>query len=201
MYVIALFLLTFSSAQAQNTTVSGKVSDSKGAPLEGVTIKEKGTNNATKADANGAFKIVVKQKAELQFSVIGFATKEVSAANASNVSLTESVDDLSEVVVTALGVKREKKALGYSIQEVKGENLTFAKSVDVSSSLVGKVAGVKLIGSPSSTFDNADIIIRGVTGLGLAAPIFVVDGTITNQSAVIMDNIENISVLKVLESQ
>ena len=196
MYVIALFLLTFSSAQAQNTTVSGKVSDSKGAPLEGVTIKEKGTNNATKADANGAFKIVVKQKAELQFSVIGFATKEVSAANASNVSLTESVDDLSEVVVTALGVKREKKALGYSIQEVKGENLTFAKSVDVSSSLVGKVAGVKLIGSPSSTFDNADIIIRGVTGLGLAAPIFVVDGTITNQSAVIMDNIENISVLK-----
>lgn len=195
-YIIVALFLTMNSAQAQNTTVSGKVTDSKGAPLEGVTIKEKGTNNATKADAAGAFKLSVKPKAILQFSATGFAAKEVSAANASNVSLSETVDNLSEVVVTALGVKREKKALGYSIQEVKGENLTVAKSVDVSSSLVGKVAGVQLIGSPSSTFDNADIIIRGVTGLGLAAPIFVVDGTITNQSAVIMDNIENISVLK-----
>jgi TonB-linked SusC/RagA family outer membrane protein len=82
------------------------------------------------------------------------------------------------------------------VQEVKGENLTVAKSLDLSSSLAGKVAGVQLVGSPSSTFDNADILIRGVTGLGPQAPIFVVDGTITNQSAVIMDNVESVSVLK-----
>ncbi|MGI8892188.1 MAG: SusC/RagA family TonB-linked outer membrane protein, partial [Bacteroidia bacterium] len=83
-----------------------------------------------------------------------------------------------------------------AVQEVKGENLTIAKSMDLSSSLAGKIAGVQLVGSPSSTFDNADIMIRGVTGLGLSIPIFVVDGTITNQSAVIMDNIETVSVLK-----
>ena len=112
------------------------------------------------------------------------------------ITLSSADKELSEVVVTALGIKREKKALGYAVQEVKGENLTIAKSLDVSSSLAGKVAGVQLVGSPSSTFDNADILIRGVTGLGPSSPIFVVDGTITNQSAVIMDNVENISVLK-----
>ena len=110
--------------------------------------------------------------------------------------MKEEVDNLSEVVVTALGVKREKKALGYAVQEVKGENLTVAKSLDISTSLAGKVAGVQLVGSPSSSFDNADILIRGVTGLGPQAPIFVVDGTITNQSGVILDNIESVSVLK-----
>ena len=108
----------------------------------------------------------------------------------------EQTGTMDEVVVTALGVKREKKALGYAVQEVKGENLSVAKSLDVSSSLAGKVAGVQLVGSPSSTYDNADILIRGVTGLGPQSPIFVVDGTITNQSAVIMDNVESISVLK-----
>nr|MBP7345819.1 SusC/RagA family TonB-linked outer membrane protein [Sediminibacterium sp.] len=71
-----------------------------------------------------------------------------------------------------------------------------AKSLDISTSLAGKVAGVQLVGSPSSSFDNADILIRGVTGLGPQAPIFVVDGTITNQSGVILDNIESVSVLK-----
>lgn len=95
-----------------------------------------------------------------------------------------------------MGVRREKKALGYAVQEVKGEDLTIAKSVDVSSSLAGKIAGVQLVGSPSSTFDNADIIIRGVTGLGVSTPLFIVDGTPTNQSAVIMDNVESVSVLK-----
>ena len=86
--------------------------------------------------------------------------------------------------------------MGYAVQEVKGENLTVAKSLDISTSLAGKVAGIQLVGSPSSSFDNADILIRGVTGLGPQAPIFVVDGTITNQSAVILDNIETVSVLK-----
>ena len=124
--------------------------------------------------------------------------REGSAAASEEIKrrVLASESSLEEVVVTALGIKREKKALGYSIQEVKGENLTFARSVDVSSSLAGKVAGVQLVGSPSSTYDNASILIRGVTGLGPVAPIFVVDGTITDQSAVIMDNVESLSVLK-----
>jgi TonB-linked SusC/RagA family outer membrane protein len=123
---------------------------------------------------------------------------EYSVGNESEITIkTQATSAMEEVVVTALGIKREKKALGYSMQEVKGDNLTIAKSLDVSSSLAGKVAGVQLVGSPSSTFDNADIIIRGVRDLGqLSAPLFVVDGTVTNQSAVIMDNVEALSVLK-----
>lgn len=193
--MLAMFF-SLNIALAQTTTVTGKITDAKGAPVESATVKEKGTSNATNADANGLFKITVKQNAVLQISATGFASFEVAAAKASKITLQESVDNLSEVVVTALGVKREKKALGYSVQEVKGENLTIAKSTDVSTSLAGKVAGIQVVGSPSSAFDNGSILIRGVTGLGPQEPIFVVDGTITNQSAVLMDNVENLSVLK-----
>lgn len=187
---------TWTLAVAQKVEVSGKVTDKQGAPVAGATISEKGTRNATMAEADGSFKITVAQTAKLVISATGFQPVEVAASSASSIQLTASESNLSEVVVTALGVKREKKALGFSLQEVKGENLTIAKSVDVSSSLAGKVAGVQLIGSPSSTFDNANIIIRGVQGLGVNTPLFVVDGTITDQSAVLMDNVENISVLK-----
>ncbi|TAF50086.1 MAG: SusC/RagA family TonB-linked outer membrane protein, partial [Sphingobacteriia bacterium] len=195
LFLLCLLLGT-SSAWAQKTTFKGKLSDNKGNPLVAATVREKGTNNATKTDDKGNYSLSADAKAILQISAIGYGSKEVPAASAGDVFLTESVDNLNEVVVTALGFKREKKALGYAVQEVKGENLTVAKSIDVSSSIVGKVAGVQLVGSPSSTFDNANILIRGVTGLGPVAPIFVVDGTITDQSAVLMDNVENLSVLK-----
>lgn len=196
LYLMLAMFFSLNIALAQTTIVNGKITDANGAPVEAATVREKGTNNAVKADANGVYSISVKQKAVLQFSATGFANLELPATNASKVILKEQVDNLSEVVVTALGVKREKKALGYSVQEVKGENLTIARSQDVSSSLAGKVAGVQLVGSPSSAFDNGSILIRGVTGLGPVSPIFVVDGTITDQSAVIMDNVDNLSVLK-----
>ncbi|RYF44900.1 MAG: SusC/RagA family TonB-linked outer membrane protein, partial [Chitinophagaceae bacterium] len=103
---------------------------------------------------------------------------------------------LSTVVVTGLGRTTQTAAIGYSVGSVDGEKLSVAKNTDVSTALAGKIAGVQLIGSPSSTFGNADIIIRGVKGLGLSSPLFVVDGTPTAQENVIMDNVENISVLK-----
>ncbi len=181
---------------AQKVTISGKVIDAQGQPLAGASIREKGTRVGASADAEGLFNITVNQGATLLISSAGFKEIETPAKEGMKVTMVDMASDLEEVVVTALGVKREKKALGYAVQEVKGENLTVAKSIDVSSSLVGKVAGVQLVGSPSSTFDNADLLIRGVTGLGPQSPIFVVDGTITNQSAVLMDNIEAVSVLK-----
>ena len=195
--LLAVLVLCIASASAQKITITGKVTDPSGNPLPRASITEKGTKSGTVANDLGVFSISVPANAKLLISATGYEVKEVVAGNNLNVQLFLSTGDLSEVVVTtALGVKREKKALGYSVQEVKGENLTLAKSLDVSSSLVGKVAGVQIVGSPSSTFDNADILIRGVTGLGPQAPIFVVDGTITNQSAVIMDNVDNVSVLK-----
>lgn len=191
-----IMLACWASAYAQKVTVSGKVLDSLGAPIAGASITEKGTNAGTSADGTGSFTISVRPGAKLIISSAGFQQIEVAATDGITVNLMSGSSNLEEVVVTALGVKREKRALGFSLQEVKGENLTIAKSVDVSSSLAGKVAGVQLVGSPSSTFDNANIIIRGVQGLGASSPLFVVDGTITDQSAVLMDNVENISVLK-----
>ena len=172
-----LFVLT--GLFAQKITVSGKVTDPNGNPLPRASIKEKGTKNGTIANDMGVFSISVPPGAKLIISATGHEVKEVTAENDLSVQLAFATGELSEVVVTtALGVKREKKALGYSVQEVKGENLTVAKSTDLSSSLVGKVAGVQFVGSPSSTFDNADILIRGVTGLGPNPRLFIVDGTL-----------------------
>lgn len=193
-----LLVLTSVLSFAQNRTVSGRVIDQNGDPVPLATVTVKNANNTVTADVNGLFNINAKTGDVLLITGVGFGAKEVTITSDASytVSMQRQNQEMSEVVVTALGIRREKKAVGYAVQEVKGENLTVAKSLDVSSSLAGKIAGVQLVGSPSSTFDNADIIIRGVTGLGISAPIFVVDGTITNQSAVIMDNVESISVLK-----
>lgn len=184
------------SAFAQKD-VTGKVTDENGNPLASISIKVKGSKTGTTTLSNGTFKISAPSNAILEISGVGYASATIAVASGNfNVTLKSEVKEIDEVIVTALGIKREKKALGYSVQEVKGADLTVAKSVDLSSSLVGKVAGVQIQGSPSSTYDNADILIRGVTGLGPQNPIFVVDGTITNQSAVLMDNVESVSVLK-----
>ena len=198
LYTVLASLLFYTVSFAQTRTVSGTIVDAGGQPIDGASIIVKSTGTGSSADSRGNFKISAKTGDILVISAVNFASVEYKLGSESEVRivLEKASTQMEEVVVTALGIRREKKALGYSIQEVKGENLTIAKSTDVSSSLVGKIAGVQLVGSPSSTFDNADIIIRGVTGLGLQSPIFVVDGTITNQSAVIVDNIENVSVLK-----
>ncbi len=195
---LMMALLCFVVNAIGQTQVSGKVADEKGAPVPSASVVVKGTNTGVASDAAGNFRINAKSGDVLVVSSVNFQTREikVGAGSTVNVTLTTLESSLSEVVVTALGIKREKKALGYAVQEVKGENLTVAKSIDVSSSIIGKVSGVQLVGSPSSTFDNANILIRGVTGLGPVSPIFVVDGTITDQSAVLMDNVENLSVLK-----
>lgn len=197
MSLTTMLVLVCGLAIAQVRTITGTVKNDKGEAVPFATVTVKGSTRTTTADAQGKFSIGASAGEVLVFSSAGQQTSEVSVGSGASVNaVLASESSLDEVVVTALGIKREKKALGYSIQEVKGENLTFARSVDVSSSLAGKVAGVQLVGSPSSTYDNASILIRGVTGLGPVAPIFVVDGTITDQSAVIMDNVESLSVLK-----
>ncbi|MCF8454182.1 MAG: carboxypeptidase-like regulatory domain-containing protein, partial [Pedobacter sp.] len=185
---------------AQERTVTGTVTAKEdGLPLPGVSIKVKGGTAGTSTSADGKFSLRVPSNAEsLVFTYIGYKTTEgtIPPSNVLNVSLVTDATLISEVIVTALGESRERKSLGYSVQEVKGESLTVAKSMDISSSLAGKVAGVQLQGSPSSTFDNANIIIRGISGLGVANPLYVVDGTPTLQESVIMDNVESITVLK-----
>lgn len=193
LFVCSTFLL------AQQKQFTGKVTDKNGQPVGNASVRIKGTTTGTTAGLDGSFLINANTGDVLEISAVGLGMlthKLGSSPSLGTLTMELNETALDEVVVTAFGIKREKKALGYAVQEVKGADLTIAKSTDVSSSLAGKVAGVKLIGSPSSSFDNADVIIRGVTGLGINPPLFIVDGTVSDQSAVIMDNVESLSVLK-----
>ncbi|MBT1699496.1 SusC/RagA family TonB-linked outer membrane protein [Fulvivirgaceae bacterium PWU4] len=208
---------------AQDRTISGKVTSKEdGSPLPGINVIVKGTTVGTTTDADGGYSVSVPNSGTiLVFSFIGLATQEVEIGSrtAINIDMEQDVTQLTEVIVTALGEKREKKAIGYAVQEVKGDKLTFAKSTDINSALAGKVAGVQLTGSPSSSFDNANIIIRGVntlaptvassntpasaTGAGgttfgntPSGPLYIVDGTPSDPGNIIMDNVESITVLK-----
>ncbi|MBO9561299.1 MAG: SusC/RagA family TonB-linked outer membrane protein [Niastella sp.] len=182
---------------SQTKALSGQITDASGAPIPFASIIVKSSKTGVTSDENGNFKINAAAGDVLVISAVGVKTLEYTVGSGNILAIkAEKTGVLEEVVVAAFGVRKEKKALGYSVQEVKGENLTVAKSVDLSSALAGKVAGVTLVGSPSSTFDNASVLIRGVTGLGPVAPIFVLDGTITDQESIIMDNVENVSVLK-----
>jgi TonB-linked SusC/RagA family outer membrane protein len=163
-------------------TVSGQVNDDVGDPLAGVSIVLKGTTVGTTTDANGTYTLTLPDGTGiLQFSFIGFATQEVAVGNQTtiNISLLPDVTSLSEIVVTALGISREERSLGYATQEVDGEKLTFTKEQNVLGSLAGKVAGVQVVGSSGASMGGTQKIkIRGVNSItGGDQPLIVVDGT------------------------
>ena len=193
----------FTHANA-DVRLSGTVTSLEdGSALPGVSIIVKGTSKGTISDINGKYELSVEENATLVFSFIGFATKEtvIKSQTQLDMALVPDQQSLKEVVVTAMGYQREKESLPYSVGIVNSENLTFAKSNDLSTSLAGKISGVQLQGSPSSTFDNGNIVIRGGSKLGTSTstdnnPIYVVDGTVTEQNSVIMDNVKSITVLK-----
>jgi TonB-linked SusC/RagA family outer membrane protein len=223
-----LFIITFAlifafagSAFAQQRTVTGTVtSASDGLPLPGVTVVVQGSPGiGTVTNADGEYSLRAPEGSEsLVFSFIGMETQTVSIGTSSviNVVLETSTEALDEVVVTAFGIKREKKALGYSVQEIKTEELTEAREVNVVNSLKGKVAGVHINASSSGGAGGSSyVVIRGNSSLtGDNKPLFIVDGVpIDNQTLdqpnsfngfdygdgignINPDNIESVSVLK-----
>lgn len=197
LFLLLLFAFT---AIAQDRTVTGTVTGREdGLPLPGVSVKVKGTTAGTSTGVDGKFSLRVPSGSNtLVFTFIGYKTLEMAipSGNNMNVRMVSDATQLSEVVVTALGQTREQKSLGYSVGSVDEKDLTYTKSTDVSTSLAGKVAGVQLAGSPSTNFDNATVVVRGVNALGVSNPLYVVDGTITDQTNVIMDNVASVSVLK-----
>jgi TonB-linked SusC/RagA family outer membrane protein len=190
---IAFLLMDFEGL-AQEITVSGSVKE-KGMPMPGVSILEKGTSQGTATDTDGKFKITVSSPtAVLIFSFIGYKTLEQPVNNQSilDVELEEDITSLTEVVVTALGVQREIKSLGYSVQSVKGESVTKAREPNIINSLTGKVAGLQ-IQNQTDLFQNPIIKLRG------AAPLIVIDGvpSVDNDIWKInADDIESYNVLK-----
>ena len=172
-----LWLLPIQAMFAQQT-VSGVVKDVSGEPLIGVSVLVKGTQRAVQTDFDGRYRIQASNEAVLQFSYVGMNTKEVKVTgNNLDVTLQEDVSNLDEVVVTALGIKRQAKALGHSVTEVKGDELTKVIDVNPMNALQGKIAGVNISGNATGAAGSSRIIIRGNTSLtGNNQPLYVIDG-------------------------
>ncbi|MDF9801158.1 TonB-linked SusC/RagA family outer membrane protein [Catalinimonas alkaloidigena] len=180
------WLLLFSLLILQNhlfaqSNISGQVSGEGGDPLPGVNVIVKGTSTGTVTDIDGKYSLSVSEEAStLVFSFIGYLSKEVAIGNQStvNVELITDAQQLSEVVVTALGIQREERSLGYSVQEINTQGLEEARETNIVNSLQGKVAGVQIAGSAGNIGGSSRILIRGASSVsGNNQPLFVVDGT------------------------
>ncbi|RYJ37473.1 Omp121 family outer membrane protein [Flavobacterium anhuiense] len=177
LFFVLLTKLTF----AQDRVVSGIVSDENGVPLPGVGVLVKGTQNGSQTDFDGKYSIKADANAVLVFSFIGMQTKEVPArGNSVNVKMTAGSTQLQEIVVTALGLKREKKSLGYATQEINGDQLTKINTGNVSNNISGKIAGVE-IRRNNNIGGSTNVVIRGTTSLtGNNQALWVVDGIVLN---------------------
>ena len=186
--------LTVNPLLAQNKTVKGKVTSTDGSGIPGVNILVKGTSTGTNTDANGDYSISAPDNATLVFSFVGYATQEIAVGNQSDISITLAEDDkqLNEVVVTALGIKKEARTIGYSTQDVKGEDLIKAREPNAINSLVGKVAGLT-IGTSTEMLRAPQVVLRGETGI-----LIVIDGVpvVSDSWNISADDIETYTVLK-----
>lgn len=177
--IVFIFIQCVFMGFAAAENIKGVVTDEKGEAIIGAAVREKGTNNGTVTDLDGKFTITVKSlQSTLLVSYVGFTTQEVKVSTqALKVILIEDAQSLDEVVVTALGIKREKKALGYAIQEVKGEELTKVKSNNMMNSLAGRVAGLQVSSTGTGEWGTTNILLRGASSLsGNNQPLIVVDG-------------------------
>ncbi|WBL22864.1 SusC/RagA family TonB-linked outer membrane protein [Zunongwangia sp. HRR-M8] len=180
--IIFSFLLVMGFVQlasAQQQEVSGTITEAEtGMPLPGVTVLEKGTSNGTSTDFDGNFSIMVDSGATLVFSMIGYATQEIPVTSSLiNVEMGTDTESLQEVVVTALGIKREKKAITYSAQNVEVDEVSEARSLNVANSLSGKVAGLNFSTTSNGVGSASRVTLRGNRSLtGNNQPLYVVDG-------------------------
>ncbi len=182
--MLAVACLT-SVSYAQTRQVSGKVTSSEGLPIAGASVSVIGGSVATQTDAAGNFTLNVPQGARLSVSYVGYNAQTVIVGNSSTLSIVLDSDDLAleEVVVTALGITRDKKSLGYAAQEVKGDVLTAARGNNALQSLSGNVAGAVVSAPSSSLGGSTRIVLRGIGSLtGENKPLIIVDGIPMNNS-------------------
>jgi len=192
------------ASEIQQKTLTGVITDASGLGLPGVNVLVKGTTIGVTTDLDGKYSVRVPDaSAVIQFSFIGYTTQEIPVGTQAiiNVKLEESVIRMEEVVVTALGMKRQAKSLSYSATEVKGDELGQTSDVNIINSLQGKIAGVSIdvYGSGLGT-SKSSVIIRGNTRVtGEAEPMYVVDGMPASSSALTTINagdIESMNVMK-----
>lgn len=166
-------------ALAQNRVVTGNVKDPAGNGMPGVTVQLKGSASGTVSDGDGKYSISVESdNSVLVFSFIGFATQEMTVGSQSviDVALTEDTKQLQEVVVTALGVEKDAKTLGYAVTKVDAASISQARETNVINSLEGRVAGLNISGTNGGPGSSSSIVIRGINSLSGSAPLFVING-------------------------
>ena len=174
--MLAILFIGIQSVWAQSSTIKGKITDDKGEPVIGATIRVKGTNKGTVSDMNGNFKVSTENNAILIFSAVGMKTIEKTAKDGLTVKLDNDSRMLNETVVTALGVKRNKAELGYAAQKVAGSEVTATRSSNALNSLSGKVSGLE-IKQNNQMGGSTNIVVRGFKSLtGSNQALIVIDG-------------------------
>lgn len=197
--------------------ITGKVANEKGEPLQGVSVSVKGTNKIVATDAAGVYSISAERGNVLQFSYVGYVQKEVTVQSDQSINVTLQLEnaELNTVVVTALGIRKQARSLGYATTEVDGAKLTASRETNLGNALTGQVAGVSVAGIATGPYGSSRVVIRGNASLkGSSQPLYVIDGVPfdnTNQgspgpyggvdfgdglSTINPDDIESIQVLK-----
>jgi len=178
--------------KAQDVPISGKVLSDDGTPLAGVTVSVKGGKRATVTDVDGKFTISARANTLLEFSFVGYSRQTLKAGAGMEVRLAKGgASEMNEVVVTAMGINKSRKALGYAVTELKADELMKNKNTNVINSLAGKVPGVNITQFSGSAGAGASITIRGGNSTSEGRqnqPLFVVDGVIYDNSTVVTGN-------------
>ena len=189
--LVLLLVLVAQINFAQERVVSGVVSDNTGMPLPGVSVLVKGTKSGTQTDFDGKFSIKATSSQVLIFSFIGMKTQEVTASSAKvNVKMQDDSQVLEEVVITAVGIKREKSSLGSSVTTIKSEQLNQAAQTNVSDALKGKVAGVVISSASTDPGASSGVVIRGIKSMSQEnQPLYIVDGVPLNNNSNFSDGL------------
>ena len=166
---------------SSSVLIGGKVSDVGGAPIIGATVLVKGTTNGVSTDADGRFTLTIASPAtaQLEISYLGYEPQTLAVGNRSSfeITLAESASEIESVVVTALGIKREEKALSYNVQQVEAEDITTVKDANFMNSLTGKVAGVTINASSSGVGGASKVVLRGNKSISQSSnALYVIDG-------------------------
>jgi len=192
---LIVFLMMSNVVFSQDLVITGKVIEKDGSAIPGVSVLLKGTNQGTTTDGNGSYKLSLpNNKSSLIFRYVGFAKQEIAVGNKTSldVTLLAEAQQLNEIVVTALGIKKEARSIGYTTQDVQGSDLTKAREPNPINSLVGKVAGLT-VASSAEMLGRPQLILRGNADL-----LFVIDGVPINSDTwnVSADDIETYTILK-----
>ena len=186
--LLASLFLCIGAALAQMKISGTVISSEDGQPVIGASVVVTGTGQGTVTNLEGQFTLTVPERAKLHISSAGMKAVDVTAKDNMRVVLEPLNTTLGEVVVTAMGIKRSAKALGFSATAVKGDEIAAARTNDIMSSLAGKVAGVQISSSSSDPGSSKSVIVRGISSLGSTnQPLYVIDGVPLNNSTVSTD--------------